>query len=90
MVVAGNDGAPGHASRVVALALDMLEATAEVQAAHPDIKVQVRVGIHSGETGVLGDESMVVCCAGTMMTPCSPRTNKGLLTASSLLQLFST
>jgi adenylate cyclase len=48
MVVAGHDGAPDHAARVVRMAMDMLSRCHVIQQPNHRETVRIRVGIHSG------------------------------------------
>jgi class 3 adenylate cyclase len=48
MVVAGHDGAPDHAARVVRMAMDMLSRCHVIKQPNHRETVRIRVGIHSG------------------------------------------
>jgi class 3 adenylate cyclase len=48
MVVAGHDGSPDHAPRMIRMAMDMIAKVQEIKQPNNKDTVQIRIGIHSG------------------------------------------
>ncbi|GAQ88354.1 hypothetical protein KFL_004210020 [Klebsormidium nitens] len=79
MVVAGHDGSPDHALRIVRMAMDMLAKVRDVKQPNHVDPVRIRVGIHTGPAyaGVIGTKCPRYCFFGDTVNTASRMESNG-------------